>query len=148
MEDKGRSGDDLRRTPTSHRPIARLGCKELGDLGEKLAALYLEERGFEILQRNYRCREGEADLIAFDEAEDLIVLVEVKTRRGGVGECFPEEAVDRNKRNRYRRIASCYLLEHFPVTALRFDVVAIAIESDSSAQIEHIIGAFDWEQGR
>lgn len=126
-----------------------LGTKQLGDLGESIAACYLVERGYEILEKNYRCHEGEADLIAYDPRTDAVVLVEVKTRRVRDldGEVYPEEAVDRRKRRRYRRIASCYLMERYPVRSIRFDVVAISIHTERTAGIEHILGAFDWDAG-
>lgn len=129
--------------------VDELGSKQLGDLGESIAACYLMERGYDVLERNYRCHEGEADLIAYDPRADAIVLVEVKTRRvrSFDGEVYPEEAVDRRKRRRYRRIASCYVMEHYPVRSIRFDVIAITIYSERSAGVEHIHGAFDWDAG-
>lgn len=120
---------------------------EIGVLGEKIARLYLEERGYRILHTNYRCPEGEADLVAFDEDASAVVLVEVKTRRAsGASEgVFPEEAVGARKRHRYHRIAACYARAHGPVREIRFDVIAITITSDTTASLEHLIGAFDWE---
>ncbi len=61
------------------RMLDGLTTKQLGNVGEAIAALYLKERGYDILERNYRCHEGEADLIALDTVEGVIVLVEVKT---------------------------------------------------------------------
>lgn len=94
-----------------------LTSHEVGVLGEIIASCYLEERGYDILERNYRCPEGEADLVAYDRVEEQVVLVEVKTRRArnvrSAAELYPEEAVDDGKRCRYRRIASRYLTEHF-----------------------------------
>ena len=92
--------------------VEGLSSKELGRLGESLACFYLEERGYRIMERNYRCREGEADIVAYDEADDSVVLVEVKTRRKAATslELYPEEAVNK-KRRRYRRIAHATLME-------------------------------------
>lgn len=119
---------------------------ELGTLGEMLAACYLEERGYDVLEHGYRCPEGEADLIAFDNATEEIVLVEVKARRmKHANELYPEEAVDGRKRKRYRRIASCYIMDRFPVMSVRFDVIGVCVISGEAAQVDHIIGAFDWE---
>ena len=68
---------------------------EIGVLGEAIAASYLEDRGYEVLEHGYRCREGEADLIAYDYDSNEVVLVEVKSRRARPGEDVrPEEAVD------------------------------------------------------
>ena len=74
-EEALKSGDDFPEF------IETLTPKELGYLGEALACSYLEERGLEVVERQYRCREGEADIIAHDLDSDEIVLVEVKTRR-------------------------------------------------------------------
>ena len=119
---------------------------ELGVTGEILAASYLEERGYEVIEHGYRCSEGEADLIAYDFESDEIVLVEVKSRRGRAGEdTRPEEAVDERKRARYRRIASCYLMDRFPVMSIRFDVVSIVFHSGTRAQVTHFYSVFEWE---
>ena len=104
----------------------------LGRLGEDMAAEYLEGQGCEILRRNYRCREGEIDIIA--EKEGLLRLVEVKTRRSGYyGR--PAEAVDPGKREHIRRAAGHFLSEcdeYYP--CIRIDVIEITLN--------HIRGAF------
>ena len=127
-----------------------LTAKEIGTLGESLAASYLEQRGYEIIERNYRCSEGEADLIALDEDGGEVVLVEVKTRRvrAADGEVYPEEAVTKRKERRYKRIAFCYAMEHFPTPSIRFDVIAVSLCSGCIAGIEHLYRAFDWDADR
>ena len=129
------------------RMLDGLTTKQLGNVGEAIAALYLKERGYDSLERNYRCHEGEADLIALDTVEGVIVLVEVKTRRVRHldDDEYPEEAVNDKKRRRYRRIAANYLMDRFPVPAIRFDVVAVSVASGHLAGIRHMVGAFDWE---
>lgn len=124
-----------------------LTTKELGFLGESLAQAYLQDRGWDVFERNYRCREGEADLVAYDPVRDDVVLVEVKTRRarGSAADLYPEEAVTRLKQLKYSRIASCYVMEHRQVTSLRFDVIAITLLSGMSAQVEYIADAFEWD---
>ncbi len=119
---------------------------ELGALGETLALAYLDHRGYEVLQHGYRCVEGEADFVAYDHAAEMLVLVEVKSRRARSDDddLYPEEAVNAAKRNRYRRIASCYLMDHFPVQAIRFDVIGITFKQGQLARIEHIHDAFEW----
>ncbi len=91
---------------------------------EELAAGFLQEKGYRILERNYRDRYGEIDLIARDGA--CLVFVEVKYRRNSASG-FPEEAVDARKQERIRHAASYYLYSrHYPEdTPCRFDVVAI-----------------------
>lgn len=136
-------------------PCAASGCteidamnsQEIGKLGEILAEAFFIDRGYEVVQKNYRCREGEADLVVRDPGTDEIVLVEVKTRRVRTGRdtLYPEEAVDARKQLRYSRIAACYALDHFPVFSMRFDVVAIVLRSDCEASLEHLMNAFSWD---
>lgn len=76
--------------------------KDLGRRGEAAAVRYLERFGYEILDRNWVCPAGEADIVAFDG--DALVFVEVKTRTS-FKKGFPAEAVDLEKRTRYEKIA-------------------------------------------
>ena len=128
------------------RGLSSLSTRDLGDFGEVLGASYLEGRGYEILERNYRCCEGEADIVAYDRAVDQVVLVEVKTRRApATGGCpCPEEAVDERKLRRYRRIASMYALDRFPISSMRFDVLAITVTQESRARLRHLYDLFSW----
>lgn len=100
----------------------------VGELGERLAAEYLERGGYVILHRNYRFGRNEIDLVA--RKGRTIVFVEVKTRRGaGYGE--PEEAVTAEKIRRIRRVASAYLARRGTgETDCRFDVVAVLLGGD------------------
>lgn len=130
--------------------LNHISKKLLGALGEEIAAWYLDERGYQVIDRNYCCPEGEADIVALDQNSDEIVLVEVKTRRlhRGCACVYPEEAVTSKKRQRYRRIAYCYAAEHGPIPQIRFDVIGIGIEADScmrAGTVHHICRAFDWE---
>lgn len=127
-----------------------LTTREVGELGERLVAHFLRTCGYEIVERNYRCPEGEADLIAFDPDDDEVVFIEVKTRRSrGLDGCaYPEEAVNAKKQRRYRRIASYYAMTHFPVPHIRFDTVGVTLAPGCVADIDHELGAFDWDCGR
>lgn len=128
--------------------VNQLNNKELGMLGEVLAASFLEDAGLYLLERNYRCDAGEADLIAFDESEGTVVLVEVKTRRCSSEadpDRFPEEAIDRKKQQRYRKIAACYLAQTESFRPVRFDAVGIYLIGGSCAQAVHLKNAFVWE---
>lgn len=114
--------------------------KALGARGEEAAARFLDRRGYEILERNWTCFAGEADIIARDD--DTLVFVEVKTRK----DCergFPSEAVTAEKRSRYEKIALAYLADYeradFPV---RFDVVSIVVIGTDKAMVRHQINAF------
>lgn len=78
----------------------------LGKRGELAAVRFLSRKGYEILETNWTCVAGEADIVALEE--DTLCFVEVKTR-SNVEKGFPAEAVDAKKRDRYERIAACYL---------------------------------------
>lgn len=100
----------------------------LGRRGEQMAAKALRERGYRIIEHNFRCRYGEIDLIA--EEQDDLVFVEVKTRRGTTfGR--PEEAVTLTKRRKLAEVASFYLDAHNESDrSWRIDVVAIDFNFD------------------
>ncbi|MDQ2880725.1 MAG: YraN family protein [Actinomycetota bacterium] len=113
---------------------------ELGRRGEDLAADYFACAGLVVLSRNWRCRDGEVDLIATD-GERLIVC-EVKTRSGtGYGE--PSEAVTPAKAARIRRVTAAWLREYrVGWCEIRFDVLAVLCPQDGPATLEHLQGAF------
>ena len=94
----------------------------LGAWGEEQAALYLENRGYRIIERGFRCCFGEIDIIAVS-AEELI-FCEVKTRRQGALSA-PQEAVSKTKQRRLLKTAAWYLNQHPWDGDLRFDVIAI-----------------------
>ena len=98
--------------------------RKTGTEYEELAARWLTGKGFEILEKNYRCRIGEIDLIAREGG--YLVFVEVKYRRTA-DQGDPEEAVDQRKRRRIGQAAAYYLYLHgLPENTLcRFDVVAL-----------------------
>lgn len=110
---------------------------ELGRTGEALAAAHLREQGMRILGRNWRCREGEIDLIAV--IGETLVFVEVKTR-SGVRHGEPLEAITEAKAQRMRRLADAWLLANGPHDGLvRFDAVAVRLRS-GQASVEHVEG--------
>jgi len=100
------------------------GKKSLGNWGEKIAAEYLIEKGYSILERNYRSLYGEIDLVV--QIDGITVFVEVKTRsstRFG----YPEEAVTRTKMEHIYSSAQSYLQTHPEISGdWRIDVIAIA----------------------
>ena len=99
----------------------------LGRRGEDIAARFLEQqRGLVLLSRNWRCRDGELDIVATDARR--LVVCEVKTRSGTrYGE--PAEAVDRRKAARIRRVTQSWLAaHHVRWCEIRFDVVAVVLE--------------------
>lgn len=117
--------------------------KELGRRGEKAAARFLEQRGYEIVERNWVCFAGEADIIARDG--DTLCFVEVKTR-SQLEKGFPSEAVDARKRDKYERIAACYLKDYeICDIRVRFDVISILVLSEDRAFLRFHINAFGAE---
>lgn len=114
--------------------------RELGRRGEEAAARFLYRRGYDIVERNWVCPAGEADIIAKDE--NAVVFVEVKTR-SSCEKGFPAEAVDEKKRNRYERIAAYFLKEYDEIDIpVRFDIVSIVAISPDRALVRHHINAF------
>lgn len=119
-----------------------IGCRnrELGRRGEDAAARFLDRRGYDIVERNWTCAAGEADIIAHDG--EALVFVEVKTR-SNTEKGLPSEAVDAGKRRRYERIAALFLVDYDVVDVpVRFDVVSIVVVPPDRAFIRHHIGAF------
>ncbi|WP_152192906.1 YraN family protein [Georgenia satyanarayanai] len=113
---------------------------EVGARGERIAAAMLHEDGYEILERNWRCREGEIDIVARDPRSDAIAFVEVKTR-SGTGFGHPAEAVGPAKLERLRRLAGRWLSEHGTRAAeVRIDVVAVLSRRGRPALVEHLRG--------
>lgn len=107
--------------------------RKTGSRYETAAADYLEERGYRVLERNYRCRAGEIDLIAMHG--EYLVFIEVKYRSDGRAGYGPE-SVDRRKQLRIIRAASWYLAEKHigPEQPCRFDVVSFL--GDEAALIQ------------
>lgn len=113
---------------------------EIGALGEQLAADHLSQLGLRVLDRNWRCRYGELDIIVADDAARAVVFVEVKTRTsdqfGGV-----EQAVTATKVRRLRRLAGIWLGQQQDSWAsVRIDVITIRIGRRRTPEITHIQG--------
>lgn len=142
-EERAATGDERERGS-----VRDLLPHEVGRLGEDMAVSFLERRGWRVLERNWRSRFGEADIIAQDVNdegdEQSIVLIEVKTRLalGDEGDIMPEVAVDAQKQDRYRMIALCYIVEHPQIHYARFDVIAVSIVGEGKARLRHLYGAF------
>jgi putative endonuclease len=111
----------------------------LGQFGEQVAAQHLEQVGLSVVGRNWRCAEGEIDIIAQDG--DVIVFCEVKTR-SGLGYGDPTEALSQQKITRIRRLALRWLAANgLHYRALRFDVVSV-LRSADGVRVRHLRGAF------
>jgi putative endonuclease len=114
--------------------------RALGDRGEQAAADFLVGSGMRIVERKFRCRGGEVDLIARDGAD--LVFVEVKTRSTGeFGE--GSEAVTAAKRRRILRAAALYLSARDSLSQpCRFDVVSVRLAASGTTLLEHLKDAF------
>jgi len=111
---------------------------EVGRDGEEMAARHVEQAGWQVLARNWRCRHGELDMIAMDGEE--LVAVEVKTRRTTTFGT-PAEAVTRQKVWRLRKLVAAWLCtQEQRFESVRIDVVAVTLPPAGAAQIEHLRG--------
>lgn len=124
-----------------------MSTKKIGDQGEQLAASFLEQKGYRILERNYRFERAEVDLVCYQPAERYedggeLVFVEVKTR-SGLGFGRPEEAVDEAKQQNVVRAAGAFLYEFkLEGSPCRFDVVTVLLNKSKAAEITHFEHAF------
>jgi len=114
--------------------------KRLGERGEDAAVAYLKRTGFTIVERNWRCPNGEIDIIALDG--DTLVLCEVKTRKG-VAKGTPEDAVTPAKQKRYKRLAAAYVqFAGLDEVQIRFDVITLLVLAEDRALLRHHRAAF------
>lgn len=129
------------------RPCPALACKsgaytqERGRSGEEVARVFLKQKGYRILEKNYRNRLGEIDLIAKDK--DILCFIEVKTRYSDKFG-LPEEAITPVKKRHIFKVALAYLKRHNLLdNNARFDVVSV-IYSANIPKIELIKDAFEF----
>ncbi|MEV5379958.1 YraN family protein [Streptosporangium nondiastaticum] len=111
----------------------------LGRYGENLAVRLLAQAGIVVLERNWRCREGEIDIVAMEA--DTLVVCEVKTRSAGVYE-HPMAAVTPAKAERLRRLAERWLERHGgpPPGGVRIDLVGVIVPGRGAPAVEHAKG--------
>ena len=121
--------------------------QQIGARGEALAADFLEEQGWRVMERNYRFERAEIDLVCFEPAADTahggeIVFVEVKTRTG-VGFGRPEEAVAEAKQAHIVYASRAFLYEYqLEGAPCRFDVVSVVLRGEDPPEITHFRDAF------
>lgn len=107
--------------------------------GLKAAARFLERQGYDIIERDWKCKFGTMDLIVSNE--DELVFVEVKTR-SNKDHGLPEDAITDDKRAVYEKIAIAYLATvDVSDVAVRFDVVSILVVSEDRAFLRHHVNA-------
>lgn len=113
--------------------------KQKGDIGENIAIKYLENKNLKVIEKQYRKRFGEIDIICMDN--DTIVFVEVKLRKSNaLG--HPLESITKSKIEKIYKVADSYLRENELIDNLiRFDVVSIMLENNLY-NVEHIKNAF------
>lgn len=114
--------------------------KARGDRGEAAAARFLEGRGYVILDRQWKCRFGELDLVALDP-RNVICFVEVKLRGPGTI-AAPREFVDGRKQTRLRAAAELWLYANAPDAAARFDVAEVAEDGRGLLSVTYWEDAF------
>jgi putative endonuclease len=118
------------------------GRIRLGAIGENLACEALRRRGYEIAQRNWRCRHGEIDIVARDG--ECWVFIEVKTRRGRAAG-LPEEGLTPAKAERLAQLAEMYMAEH-EIADANWRIDLVAVEMDGRGRVRrlnviHAVGA-------
>lgn len=115
--------------------------KQVGRQGEELAARYLKENGYQIIDRNWTTRQGELDIIALKDGS--LVFVEVRTTQSGKFG-YGLESVGYRKQQKVRQLALQYLQEHPAYYgSFRFDVVSVLWDSQGTRTgVQHIEGAF------
>lgn len=141
----GNEPDDISARLARTLNASGLASHALGQVGEDFACHELTKRGWRILDRNWRSRYGELDIVALD-TDDVLVFVEVKTRRGHA-HGTPQEAVTLHKQIAMRRTSCLWMRERKPgMRRLRYDVVAIDVrlqDRDTSRLpvLTHVEGA-------
>lgn len=110
----------------------------VGMTGEQIAVEHLQAQGYRILERNWRCRAGEIDIVASTHGQ--VVICEVKTRRS---ERFgaPHEAVTQQKAKRLRSLAAQWMSAHdAQATRVRIDVIGVLMPAGAPARLTHLKG--------
>ena len=124
-------------------PSASGGNKGTGELGEEIATNFLVARGYRIVERNFRCKGGEVDIIARDPGDKSLVFIEVKARTG-LSYGVPQLAVTPFKQRQISKAALTWLSKNrLHDHNARFDVIAILLHTGGQHAVEHIKNAFD-----
>lgn len=114
---------------------------KIGKKGEDIVCEYLRINNYNILERNFFCRQGEIDIIAIDNKSKEIVLIEVKTRKN-ILYGIPAEAVTRKKQSNILNVGKYYLYQkHLENELIRFDVIEVFLY-ENNFKINHIKQAF------
>ncbi len=133
----GLSNNDVQAVPLPS------GNKGVGNLGEEVAVNFLVGKGYKILERNFRCKGGEVDIVARDPSDKSLVFVEVKARKD-LSYGVPQLAVNSFKQRQISKAALTWLSKKRQHDQnARFDVVAILLDANGLHKVEHIVNAFE-----
>ncbi|MGI6611433.1 MAG: YraN family protein [Limnochordia bacterium] len=114
---------------------AKCSTTSLGQAAEREAEAFLAQRGYQLITRNYRCRRGEIDLVAYHD--HTLVFVEVRCRRKGTPAAAA--SVDQHKMRRIAIAASHYLRSHPTNAPCRFDVVCLTKQQDGTFAVPELL---------
>ena len=116
--------------------------KQIGIRGEDLACAELERLGMQVLERNWRCRQGEIDIVAAEAGRTGLTLVfcEVKCR-SGLGFGHPLEAITYVKMRTLRQLAALWMREHRrKASSIRLDAIGVVLAPGQEASVTHVRG--------
>lgn len=115
--------------------MATPSANALGRVGEEVVARYLDRKGLHVLDRNWRCADGEIDIVALSDA--TLVIIEVKTRLG-VGHGHPLEAIDEIKLRRLQHLARAWRDTH-PINSneIRIDAAAVIVDRTGKITLDY-----------
>lgn len=120
-----------------------LQARTLGRRGEDYAVKYLDSLGWSVVDRNWRCKQGELDIVAVD-ADQTVVFVEVKTR-AGTGYGSPLESITWKKAHTLRGLAIAWLKEHdLRAPRIRIDAIGIVKRPGCAPQLKHVRSIEPW----
>lgn len=137
--------DSLKKsTPPSPPPTSdSSGNRGTGAMGEEIATNFLISRGYSILERNFRCKGGEVDIVAHEPDNRSLVFIEVKARRN-LAYGLPQLAVTPFKQRQISKAALTWIAKNRQHDRnARFDVIAILLDGGGLHKVEHICNAFD-----
>ena len=123
--------------------VVRGKARAIGQIGEERAVEHLVGLGWQVLDRNWRCNEGELDVVAHDPHAGALVFVEVKCRSGlGFGD--PLEAVTWRKRSKIRQLSLLWLAEHrLRADRLRIDAIGVLLQPGRKPVLSHAQGIYE-----
>jgi putative endonuclease len=127
---------------TSAKPLPKTAKQALGQRGEAMAQAHLQHKGYHIITTNWRCKEGEIDIVA--HKDDAWAFVEVRTRRAP-DTSFAFESITPAKRRKMIAVSHAYRAAHGLEEAFTsIDVIGIALPRGHAPIVEHVIDALDW----